>query len=353
MDKKQDIPSLLEALRKKEIKTELYELIARIANQQKISESTKGFVSNFHSTEDNTIEFIIYLKENSGLGDIRTINDLNREFKKWLTKNKDPERYELWIILSKALLDLEKENKCERDEESKKFNNNNATQWFLKGKGKQTGDISTNNPAICQIQNYHSVKRKSDSKNQPRIIPPKSAKELVIKILEAADGKVSMSDIVKCASSKVLLTQIKSLDNSLNTNDNGNQEKTNHAITQDEKSASLNQLIINDIKYISSKIWNEITQIVRGNKKIKGAEIFCLYYLPTNLSERKINLEDFGPKSTVGDITNDIKQVLKKYLNFQSFRNSDDIILPIGKIRIEIISRLNEICSENGYKNHL
>jgi hypothetical protein len=187
---------------------------------------------------------------------------------------------------------------------------------------------------------------KQDADNTPRIIPPSRARELVMKILEAADGAVSMSEIVDCASQKVILMRTTSLDSSPNPSEEG-QPRPRSEMTQDTRSLSIPDSIKNDIDYLSRQIWDKIAQIERGRAKIKGTKILCLYCIPSAISSSSTNMEDFGPKSPVGDLVNDIRAVFREYLDFESDR---DAMLPLEEIRKGVIQKINQFCSENGYK---
>ena len=305
MDNNINVAELLEKLiNRKEISTELYNLILEIAEMQAYSNTS----SHYNYPEDNVSDFILYLYENHGLGDIRTANALGKEYKKWLVIKNAPEKHELWAMLSQALLSLEKEGICERGEDFRNYNNSNFTEWYLKGKENIKGNTSESNEKLKAIPIFTPVKRKSGSKNQPRIIPPSKAKELALKILEAVDGKITMSDIVYIAYSKVLLTHEVSIDQE--PDDTENQPKIQIPTPSDDKGLSLEIILKNDIDHISSEIWKEVSRLSRKtqNGTIDGCRILCCYLLP-KMSNSPVTLEEFGPSTTVSELAADIKNI--------------------------------------------
>lgn len=352
MDK--TIPELLSALRDGQITEELYNIILSIAKGKKGQEIAQGIGTN-NEAEEMALDFILYLKDNLGIGDINSKSVLYREFNRWIAKTNGSENYELWMILSEALLELEKEGICQRGKEFKNYSNRNDTTWFLPKYANSNPDLSPTNPLITIIPSYLPVKRSADAKNKAKIIPPKAAKELVVHILKAVGGPVKMGGIVDLVikNKKVTLTKIIELPQSSN-DDGENKEKISGDSVLDQRIA-YELWIQEEVSDRADSIWSEVLIIERGRQeKVQGVKILCLYILPATIKEQSINLEEFGPSSTVSDVKSDVSGVLKKYLSFEHMlEHSCEGMFPIDNIQIRIIQEINNKCSENGYDTTL
>ena len=348
-----NIPQLLDALKTGTIEPELYEIILSISKQKVNTQraSTGGSTGNKQNNpEDCVIDFIFYLKDNIGIGDITTKNHLYREFNRFITKSNASENHELWAILSYALIYLEKNKKVFRNSK-KKFSNSNDTIWYLKEFKDTEPNISENNEKIKQIPVFTPVKRKANSKNQAKVIPPGKARELIIYILEAVGGPVDMRTIFQIASSKVVLSSLKELPQQNNTSEGEEVDIVSNV--KSEETEALLFALDEEVENRVLLIWQEVEKIERGiSTKIQGTKILCLYILPSKMGEKKIKLSDFGPKSTVDDVSKDVMSVLRKYLSFSDSVKSD-MMFPVQNIIINIIQKINEKCSETYSKADL
>lgn len=345
-----NIPELLSTLREGEITAEFYEIVLYMAEGKHNREIGQG-IEKDQEAQESALEFILYLKDNLGVGSIRTKADLNREFNRWITKTNSEEDHELWSILSEALLALEKEGKCSKGKGFEKYNNSNQTIWFLSGLKNEKPNLTNENRLISEIPSYSPVKRSVESKNQPKIIPPSSAQELVMHILKAVGGPISMSRIMNIAKGKVVLQQVVSLQPS------GNNEKDDDdpIAKIPDRDPAFAVYIQEEIDHRAILIWEEVAVIERGRKeKIPGHKILCLYILPSEILKKPVNLETFGPTSTVNDVKSDVFNVLHKHLYFEEMLDSfDEGLFPTQVIKIKIIQEINRKCSENGYETGL
>jgi len=337
-----NISKLLESLRKDSFKSEVYEIILKAAESKK-HKDTGG---NVFSPNDYALDFIVYLKENLGIGDIRTKNDLLREFNRWYTRTRDPEGHELWSIISDALRSLEAEGICERDEKFRNFSNNNTVLWYLpefRDRKKDWNDIRKD---AENIPLFSPANRKN-----ARIVTPSKAKELVFSILKTAESPITMEQIIFIARKKVVLTG-KPVENTKIDEDG---EETDIFDTIGDKRSTISIITEESVIHYSNLIWEEIAEIQRGRqKKIKGSEILCLYFLPAEIFNCKVNLSEFGPTSTAGDVLDDVRKVFVKYLTFDEFIDCVRVAdFSLEEIISGIIDILNKICSENGYKTGL
>ncbi|MFA6309698.1 MAG: hypothetical protein WC677_08225 [Clostridia bacterium] len=335
-----DIELMLEMLANGEICLDLFDMVDGFANIH-----VKNPKNLHHDTvftpSDYASDFILYLKGNLGAQDIGTKNDLRRLFRKWITINNNPERHELWGIISEALLALEKEGKCERLPEYKAYNNGNSTIWFSPGfKGKQ------HNPDIYEdkkrdIPTFSPMKIKAHSKKMAKIITPESAKKLVVLLIESVKGEITMSRLVDYAANHVVLNPYRK--KYIRGQDNDSEEDNE---TANAKSVAIYVYIEEEAENKADIIWSLLSRRNNAHK------VLCLYIIPKYILNYHVKLGDFGQSAkTIDSIKTDVFDVLRENFHLDRLSNtsSDEELNILKEVVGKTIEIINSKCSENGY----
>jgi len=340
---------LLSLKNEKEITIEFYQFLLDMVKKSIQFDDKVILTAKEHddSVRSDTADLIEYLMMNNVDESVKSENDMRRLYKKYKTMKSNPEGYEVWKKISAALLSLEEDNLAERREKDLKYTNSNLTEWRLKDCNCyeliQIHKFLEN--AIKELPFYHCKRHDS-------ILTPIDAKDLTLRILRLADGYLQMKDIVLIAKRRVEISHTVSA-----IQKNGDGEEYNII----DESLSVEDITREEVfaeessEYRTKLIWDKIQSVSRGTvNKIEGSRIFCLYLLPSTCGSSKVNLDDFGPSSTVGDIINkDIYPLLRKYLYFDNC-GGDSTYTFIGEdIQKKIISKLNGFCSEKGYNTGL
>lgn len=339
----ENIKNMLDMLPRDEICIELFRMVEGFAKKH-IRSANILHQNNLFNPSDYASNFILYLKKNLGARDIGAENDLRRLFKKWITINNNPERHELWCIVSGALRALEKEGKCERLPKYK--TNNNSTDWFSpKFKGKQFNP-RTYEAKKRDIPTFIPMKIKGDSKKKAKIIPPESAKKLVALLLESVEGKIPMGRIVDYAANHVVLNPYRQEKTKEQGDDTDGEYNTTRA-----KSDAEYVYIGEEAENRADIIWSSLS------KRNKAHKILCLYIIPKYILSSDVKLDDFGSSKTVDSIKTDVFDVLRQNFHLERLTTgnttSEEDVFLLNEVVSKTIEIINRRCSENGYDSSL
>ena len=285
-------------------------------------------------------DFLEYLNK-YGNRFILTTNDLMREF----SRSRIPaETRKLWGIISAALLSLEKRNVVFRSENDQKYNNSNNTTWW---EGK-CSTIAAIDPSKFTDSVYFSQKKQRKGGS---LLTPTDAEKLVLAIFSTYECALKMDDIfyiTKRYMKSMLIPFSESLDAPLDAESVSN---SLHDTSAGRDLQDYTAEIKEEAESRVSLIWEGISKICRGTAtKVTGSKIFCLYFMPKYSKISSPNLEDFGPKSTVGDVEKDVRAILKEYLTFEDDHDNQSIADEIQK---DVFVLLNRVCSEKGHVTSL
>ncbi len=340
-----DLRKNLNALVSQAIVTEsLWELIIEISAAH--SSHVRNFgVHQSSSVEDLASEFLLHLSNRAPLElkNIETKNHLSREYKRWITLQDAPANKELWSVLSEALLSLEKERKIERAPEFRKFNNSNHTRWYVKGNHGKTAKLLSEDE-VASIK--PSIRAK---KSGNKVLSPTEAKQWLLRLLQSASGEMLFKDIFDAV--KPHLELLKLVPAEVLARDDGDEHsapgKVVDKLNPEQVTPYLELSIQEEIEFASENIWKRVGELTR---EIGGHLVLCCYWIPKNVFNKKVKLDQFGPHSSVKNVVEDITAVMKKFMPLKESKCVNDAD-QIACLRIVngIIERLSHNCSENGY----
>jgi len=307
------IPASLGALwAKGEVREELYREVVTIARRALAKSAAERGRAPLEGPEDLAAEFLVFMAEGPPLADLWRKSALEREFRRWLTRRNDPHGIELWHILSNALRQLEKEGIVQRTGLHRQRNNSNRTEWCLCRKAGAIGDPVKAEARDGGIPHY------GQRRTAGRILKGGEARKLVLAILEAFDGSVSMGEITTVARRHVFLPgREESLDQSP-TGEEHDDSLGMHESLELEESYAIDGLIGFEVASRARGIWDALARVSRGATRIEATRVLCCYFLPKRVGDQNVVLESIGPASTVDDIVHrDIVPTLKEHLHWE------------------------------------
>ena len=251
---------------------------------------------------------------------------LTRDIRKAWVQIHDPRGHELYQQISGAIHKLEKEGKIIRDSASKGKYLSNQTMLNLPGNPDQDSTFDNYQRNVGIISSYME-KAREETRGNSRIITPKVAKELVLKLLEAFGGWTSLGSIMSAAKkhtpSQFKIIKVLDIAPETTNDDEGkaldilslnNDSNEDVAFDNDidDFYARQGQSIVSEK---SEQIWDMVCKVIEGD------ELFCLYFIPNQFKEYRttespqMNLEDFGRRpSTIGDRNKRLGEIWKREL---------------------------------------
>lgn len=280
-------------------------------------------------------------------GNITSHSILIANMKRYLAWKRNPVQSEMVKILFAALRTLEKAGKIKRDENSIGRNISGRT-WFSLSDCKNPGcagrdDYERNR---SKVPSYRTVIRANDPERS-RIIPPKSARDLVLHLLDAFGGWTLSSDLLwamqfhvpeqlKYVSPQADPDSLSELDPTENIPD---AEAQNYIYEYDHEAV---EMIAGETV---RRIWDQVSKI--------NDKLFCLYFLPQYLPDAIADavLEDFGPHSTAADQNKRITKIMAEELSAYKFHSEVSIREQAAENAVlqKISSNLHQNCTEKGY----
>jgi hypothetical protein len=325
---------------------ELFEEIERIARRTVQDSEQLGRTEAAVSDDlihDRAGDFVVALSKKEISGVIKSVSDLNREFKRWLTRRNSPEHSELWNAVSEALLTLEKEGAVCRAPSHAKYNNSNATPWSLCEHAGQTS---------CPVDDTAAAaaKPKLAAKGEKnRVLTLSEARAFALNLLALYQGEVAMSELVgRMAECLPMFDANTSLNAKVAPESDGNdtlQDRTEDA----QWFGDYDFLVREEAQSATESVWEGAGAIDRGKppNTIRGRSVLCGYFLPKEVFGRKVKLESLGPSSTVQDIVKDLRRLMATCLP----KSGNDRLGKWLASRIigAILENLSRKCSENGF----
>ena len=267
--------------------------------------------------------------------------------KRYLARKRNPVQYEMNQILHAALLALEKEGKIKRDENSIGRHISGQT-WFSLSADKNPGRASRENYEWNRqkVPFYRTVIRGNDPERS-RIIPPESAQDLILHLLDAFGGWTLTGDLLWAMQFHVP-EQLKYVSPQTNPDSPSELDPTEN-IPDAEAHSYIYEYDYEAVEMIAGetvrRIWDQVSKI--------NDKLFCLYFLPQCLPDAIADtvLEDFGPHSTAADQNKRIMKIMAEELSAYKFHSEVSRREQAAENAVlqKISSNLHQNCTEKGY----
>ncbi len=327
--------------------------------------AVKIYSGNSTDVNNEGMEFLIHLIKGGITGRVVSKQDISREFRRWRMIEKAPADYDLFMILSKAMLELEKDGEVLRLSNNT-FRNGGSTIWALPGLKDKIGSVENYQQKCKEIGTYRTNKINS-SIRQGKMISPPNARMLVIQLLQCFGGSVAMSNIIKAAKNHLCeecfpkIIPESAIKDSYNTDEDSLEDAIQTRFHG--KTTPLTEARARSIEFESdtraSTVWDQISGIMQKRTgKVDGHKVLCLYLLPKYLSDSsKPVMDDLGPTSTVENINREVMSILKTTLKVEKIDAdagfSEDFITFLNSVQHKTIAKINKKCRENNMDNSL
>ncbi len=337
--------SIWQLVQQRKVGRQFHKDIVKIAGAHLRDALAKGLHSDI-TAEDLAGDFIVAIAGEEITSEITTPSQLGREFKRWLTRRDKPEQAELWQILSRSILLLERAGRVERPLAQRRFHNTNKTSWYISG----AQDAKVHWEAEDEIaRQLPSSRMKSD---HDRILKPDEAEDMILIILRLFQGPIPFGLIFRNICKKLPLFTTDSLDASLPGAMDGKSRSLQDIVEGRDVPVYHEMIIAEQAEALAVGIWESAGKIERGGQqKIEGRHILCCYLIPKHTSEHKIVLDSFGPTSTVQDLVTDLEALLREKLSDLGSRGASSVHDEHIRHSITrgLIERIGAFCSEKGY----
>lgn len=303
-------------------------------------------ISNQEERSDAARDFLAYLFQGGCPSHIGSRSILIREMKKYLALNRSPVLHELDQILREALRSLEKEKQILRDDKSIGKRISQFTYFALPNTPySKTASFEDYEKNAQDIPIYHTKLRGGNIEDS-KILPLSSARELVMRLIQAFGGWVRMSDLSRAMRKHVPeLLQIVPISGG-DPNSEIQKDPVENLTKENDDSFiyEFEEEQMRTMAYEAGKrIWKKISAI--------SIETFCLYTLPKGLFNRKYPMKSIGKTSTVSDQDKKCFRVLQnEFLVLQKEEFDDNRTEKLQNAFFnKIINFLSGQCSEKGY----
>ncbi len=324
------------------IDSALYDRVVAIAGEMRRHASDSGqkkFLAS--SIEDQAGDFMVAVARQELSGTLKTLSDLNREFRRWLTRRNNPEGTELWSVISETLLKLEKSGTVQRAEGFRRFNNSNQTPWYLPVHEGKARDFSLRDQVKTRMPRL-GAKGEDD-----RVLKPTEARASVMAVLETFASPVAMGELVAVIAECLPLMRVnESIDKPIGSD--GDTTTFGDSLEADPVLQNYQMIIDEECEHATSHIWAEAAALCRRSqsKIIDGCRILCCYLLPKDMYGEKVTLSDFGPTSTVQQIVGDLRAVLTRWLPMGESKSCQQWLS--RETTRAILAAIVNRCTENG-----
>lgn len=309
-----------------------------------------GIVS-YQDAQDATNDYLVSLFSGICPDNVISHSALIANMRKYLAMKRNPVQYELSQILHLALRTLEKEGLIKRDESSIGKHISGQTLFL---RTDRTSDFRASRENYERnrknVPFYRTVVRANDLEHS-KIIPPESAKDLILNLLDSFEGWTDTKDLLwamqfhvseqlKFIPEQELVPKNQDPDspagNPISDLPDGQADTFIYAFDQES-----GDMIAEET---AQQIWIRVSEI--------SDKVFCLYFLPKSLSlDYSAKLEDFGPSSTVSDQNRNLKKIMEEELqNYASYSEvSERERIAMKAVLNKISLNLHRNCTEKGY----
>ena len=284
------------------------------------------------------------------------VKDLIRESAK---SNK--EGYELSVKIYSAIRVLEDKGVIIRDAASQGKYLSKITHLKLASAPDRPASYDDYQNNAHKVGQYKTLKR-GGSVNKSSIITLGEAQELVMELLEAFNGWVSIENLQRAAykhtPEQMRIIKVMDMKKDSAANETNAFDMLGKITEDDYIQDFYNQQAEKLVKEKSEQIWKMVCEITKGD------ELFCLYYIPNRFQDNKTDqspnkiLEDFGSSSTINDRNKKLDKIwkdelqslpgVKGYFRVDAMQNR--IVFDMG---IGILINLHHRCTEIGCNPHL
>ena len=308
-------------------------------------------IVTYQDAQDAANDYLVSLFSGNCPDNVISHSVLIANMRKFLARKRNPVQYEMNQILRDALRSLEETGQIQRDESSKNKRISGKTRFWFTGNNSTIQAIRSDYERNrVQVPLYSAVIRANDPEHS-KIIPPKSAKSLILDLLKAFGGWTETSDLlwamqfhvpeqVKFVSEQELAPEKPDSDlPAANPISNLPDEGADTFIYDFDQESEF--MIAAET---SQRIWDRVRKV--------NDKVFCLYFLPKSLSLKcSTKLEDFGPSSTVSDQNSKIEKIMAEELwNYASHSEfSDRERIAMNTVLNNISLNLHQNCTEKGY----
>lgn len=303
-------------------------------------------ISNKEEMNDAARDFLAYLFQGGCPSHIESRSILIREMKKYLARKRSRVLHELDQILREALRSLEKEKQILRDDKSIGKRISQFTFFALPNTPhSKTASFEDYEKNAQDIPIYHTKLRAGNIENS-RILPLSSARELVMRLIQAFGGWVRMPDLSR-AMRKHVSDPLQIVPISGGNPNSEIQRDPVENLTKENDDSFIYEFEEEQMRTMAyetgKRIWKKISAI--------SIETFCLYTLPKGLFNRKYPMKSIGKTSTVSDQDKKCFRVLQnEFLILQKEEFDDNRMEKLQNAFFnKIIDFLSGQCSEKGY----
>lgn len=294
---------------------------------------------------DAVNDFLGALLQGKCPDNIKSESILKLECRKYLARKRNPQQYELNLILCAALRSLETDGKIQRDKASEGKHICNLTLFALT-------DVSCTE-SVRQIAHYeqnknnvscYRTKIRANDPEHTRILAPSDAQNLILELLNAFGGWTKKDDLLKTMQNHIpkQLCIVQNVDDEDQGIDIENQEGERFSYYEFEFKAAMTKSY-----ETAGRIWERVCKI--------SDKVFCLYFLP-KIYNIQVTQSSLGATSTVSDQNQKIERIyadeLKEYMV-----DRDKLEIREQKmmdcISDQILRKLNGKCTEKGMNPHL
>ena len=294
---------------------------------------------------DAANDFLVVLLRGKCPDNIKSESILKQECKKYLARKRNPQQYELNLILCEALRSLEKDGKIRRNKASEGKRISQHTSFVLSNLSEDcpVADISNYEYNRDTVSLYRTKIRANDPEHT-RILAPLDAQKLILELLYAFGGWTRKGDLLKTMQNHIpeqlcIVQNVAGKDQEI---DIENQEGENFSYYEYEFKAAMTKSY-----EAAERIWERVCKI--------SDKVFCLYFLP-KIYDIKVTQSSLGASSTVSDQNQRIENIyadeLKEYMVDRDKLETRDR-KRMDCISDLILQKLDGKCTEKGMNPHL
>jgi len=231
---------------------------------------------------------------------IETRSGLRTAIKRHWHRMRNPAARELWETLSEALTNLAKEGNARRlDANWETARNHNGAQWTSSPdtEGLSHADLGAFETRCEDVPRCAPPTQGwlPEGKKPRKVISPSRAAELAAKLLDCAEGWVSMGELFAAFRQKVHCFDYRELD------------ETSASSFEDGYVPEREESLLALAGDLAARIW--------GKVEASGlARVLCRYFLPKFFRHQEVTLQSLGASSTVGDQSDEVKRILAQEL---------------------------------------